>query len=384
MSNLTVKRNKAYWRAVAVMVGYIVGAGMFGLPFISARAGILIFLAYIVFLGFLQYFIQLFFGSIICTTKEYHQLPGYAGIYLGRLAKSVVFFAVMVADYTALLAYIILSGIFLNDLLFPFFGLSPFTYAILAFTLEALIVYFGIKIISRFEFYLSGLLFVVILMLAFKGSDYVLAVNYLPLYDWSHALLPYGAALFALEGTGILPSIARLMKCDAKRMKSVIRFGQFFSALITIIFVMTVLGISGSATAEDALTGIRPIIGNGVMVLALVFGTISIVTSTLGVLEATKDAIWRDFGLNPKFSWFLAAFIPLGLYVFGIRDLIDVISFGGAIAGGFCAIMLLLVFLKMKKSLNKLAFFKKIPPNWAVYLIIIILACGLIYNLAIL
>ena len=45
------QKNKRYFQAIAVMVGYIVGVGMFGLPYLTVRAGWIVFAILLIVLG---------------------------------------------------------------------------------------------------------------------------------------------------------------------------------------------------------------------------------------------------------------------------------------------------------------------------------------------
>ena len=55
---------KNYWQSVAVMVGYIIGVGMFSLPYVIAKAGIITFVVFILF------------NSIFLLKSHSHPQPG--------------------------------------------------------------------------------------------------------------------------------------------------------------------------------------------------------------------------------------------------------------------------------------------------------------------
>ncbi|MCK4553996.1 hypothetical protein KAU19_03465, partial [Candidatus Parcubacteria bacterium] len=73
-------------------------------------------------------------------------------------------------------------------------------------------------------------------------------------------------------------------------------------------------------------------------------------------------------------------FVPYILYVLGLKNLINVISFAGAIAGGLSAIMLILVFRKLEKGKNKLVLFKYKPGIAVVCFLISLFVCGILYE----
>lgn len=376
-----VIRDKKYFEAVAVMVGYTIGVGIFSLPFLTARAGVLPFLFFIIFLGSVQYLVQLIYANLIIVTKNFHRLPGYVGLYLGERGKIAVFIAGLIGDSGALIAYMIITGIFLHQLLGPSLGGTPFIYSTVSFALEAIIVFFGISMIARFELLLSSLLLIVVTMIVVKGSASVEMINYVAI-DWRYLVLPYGAMLVALDGGGSLPIIGRLVNKEPERFKSVIRYSMTISFFVTLIFALTVVGITGNGTTPDSLTGLEAALGKGIMTLSLLFGLLCMSTSVLGVAESAKETLWWDFGLNKYLAWALTILVPYTIFALGVNNLISVISFIGAVSGGFCVIMLILVFRKLKKENTKLILFKFEPSDWLLKFLIILFAFGMIYEIS--
>lgn len=372
--------HKNFLPALAVMVGYVIGVGMFGLPFLVSKAGVWSFFILLILLGFTQYFVHLIYANVILSVKQFHRMPGYAGIYLGRKWKHLTFFAKLVGNLGALLAYIIITGIFLHQLLSPIFGGSEFVYASILFFIEATIIYFGVGFLSRAELLMTSFLLMVVIMLAIKGHTSIVTENFMAI-DWRYLLLPYGAMLFALDGNGSLPIVANLLQRDKKLMKKVVRLGTFIPVLVIIVFTLTIVGISGSGTTQDALVGISSVLGNGVVTIALIFGVLTMITSFLGVAQSLRETLCWDYGINKFLSWALACFIPYFMYLFGFKNLISVISFAGAIAGGFSAIMLILIFMKLKRTNKRMPMFKYKPSAIITSLLICMFIAGLIYEI---
>ena len=104
--------------AVGSLIGTIIGAGVFGIPYVVAKSGILISLFYFLILGALVLFLHLCLGEVVLRTKEKHRLVGYTEKYLGKKAKILVTISVIIGTVGALLVYIILGGDFLK-IIFP-------------------------------------------------------------------------------------------------------------------------------------------------------------------------------------------------------------------------------------------------------------------------
>lgn len=226
---------------------------------------------------------------------------------------------------------------------------------------------------------MSGLLILVVALIAVKGYGAAEPSNYF-LIDWKYILLPYGAMLFALDGGGSLPIVAKLLGRNKKSIKSIVRIGTFLPVIIISIFTLVVVGISGSQTTPDALTGAGLIINNGVIFFSLIFGVLTMVTSFLLVAQSIKETLRWDFKVNKYSAWAIAVFAPYILYVLGMKNLIDVISFAGAIAGGTSAIILILIFIKLSKQKNKLILFKRKPKKALAYFLILMFAGGILYE----
>jgi tyrosine-specific transport protein len=375
-----MQKNIKIFQAVAVMIGYIIGVGMFGLPFVVSQAGVLPFIIFILIFGFVQYFQHMIYANMVVVTDTFHRLPGYAEIYLGKVGKNVLAVAKIGGNYGALLAYIIITGIFLNELLSPSLGGSEFIYSSVLFAICALIVFFGLKTIAKFELLMSTLLVLVVAFIVYRGYGSVDTGNFLRA-DWSYLLLPFGATLMALDGNGSIPIVAKILNKDKVLIRKAVRLGTLIPVFITIVFTLVVVGISGSATSPDALVGIKKVLNGGVISFALIFGVLSMTTSIILVSEAIKETLWWDFKVNEKLAWAIAMGVPYLMFVFGLKDLTEVISIAGGVAGGLSAIMLILIFNQIKKMPGKLQMFKWTPPSFLLFILTMLFMIGIFYEI---
>lgn len=373
-------KRKSYFDAIAVMIGYVIGVGMFGLPFVISKAGVAVFIVFIVFFGMIQYLLHMIYANLILATNGKHRLAGFAEKYLGKKFKYITFIAKTIGNLGALLAYLIITGIFLHELLDPFLGGSEFIYSTFLFVIGAVVVYFGLGAIAEFEFFMTSFLLLVVIMIAVKGWPEIDTVNYISL-DWKYFLLPYGAMLMALDGNGSLPLVARLVNRDKKAMKSVVAIGTFIPIIVILLFTFVVVGISGSHTTPDALVGLRLTLDSGVVMFALIFGVLTMATSYILVAESVKETLWWDYKLNPLLSWAIAVFVPYIAFVLGVTNLTRVISFVGGITGGLSAIILLLIFKKLKQKKKDLVLLKYHISDIIIYFLMFLFICGMIYEL---
>src|SRR3989344_4169379 len=101
---------KEVFQAIATLTGMIIGAGVLGIPYVVAKAGILLGIIDIVAIGLVVLSMHLFLGEVVLRTPGNHQLTGYAEIYLGKRGKALMMISALIGMYGALLAYIMGEG----------------------------------------------------------------------------------------------------------------------------------------------------------------------------------------------------------------------------------------------------------------------------------
>ncbi|MFA6107046.1 MAG: aromatic amino acid transport family protein [Patescibacteria group bacterium] len=372
--------NRKFFQALAAIVGYIIGVGMFALPYLFIKAGLWPCLILIVIIGIAQYFVHLLYAAVICDNPGYHRLPGHAENYFGPAGKRLTFVVTMIGNYGAMLAYIIVGGVFARQLFSPFWGGSEVLYASILFFIAAGVVFFGIKTIARFEFYFTAAMVVVLLLVIKRSLGFASPAN-LTLVNWKYALLPFGAILFAFDGGGVIPLAAEILNKRKKSLKIAIGFGTFFSIALIVIFSLVTAAVTGGKTTPDVLTGLWNVMDGKIVLISLVLGLLVIATSFFAVAENIKDTFSRDYGINKTISWALAFFIPYAFYLAGFNNFIGVISFAGAISGGFTGIILILIFRKMEKEKKKLSFFRHKPGRLFLGLVASLFLAGIVYEI---
>ena len=108
------KNRLFFWGSVFSLLGTIVGAGIFGLPYIFAKIGWQASLALFIFLAAIILFVHFNYVFVVLRTEGKHRLAGYAQIHLGNWAKVVEVFSTIIGYTGGLLVYGILAGIFLT------------------------------------------------------------------------------------------------------------------------------------------------------------------------------------------------------------------------------------------------------------------------------
>ena len=104
--------NRKFFYATAVLVGGMVGVGIFGLPYVFAQAGFWAGMGLLVAIGLATLLIDLMYGEVILRTHAQHQIMGYARLYLGPYAQKVLFFSAVLMGYVGLSLILLFPAIF--------------------------------------------------------------------------------------------------------------------------------------------------------------------------------------------------------------------------------------------------------------------------------
>lgn len=372
--------NKNYFKSIAVLVGTILGAGIFAVPFVVQKAGILSLLIYFPALFFIQLTLHLIYAEIILTDKNKHRMVGFVGIYYNKFFKRIAFLIAFLGKQGTLLVYIILGGIFLHQLLNPWLGGTKVFYTTILFLGETLIVLFGLKMIARVEFILTILTVIVIFGLSWEGLAHWEVDNY-TLLNWGNLLLPYGAIFFAIGGQPAIPEVCQLLKEEKRKIHSAIFWGTFLPIILIALFAFLVIGVTGVNTTSDTLIGLSSKFSSEMMRVALVFGLLAIITSYIVISQSLREIYHLDLGINKNFSWLLATMIPFGLYLLGVRNLTSVIGLTGAITGGLYGIILILVYFKVQNKNKRRKILKKNLNRKMAFILSLAFILGMIWEL---
>jgi tyrosine-specific transport protein len=362
------------------MIGTMIGVGIFGIPYVLSKSGFAIGIFYFLLLGFMVVAVNLFYGEIILRTKEKHRLVGYANHYLGKWGKGIVTISQIFGFYGALLAYIIIAGQFLYMLLSPIFGGTDFLYSLIFFGLGSLAILIGLAVIAEAEFVMSIFLLLTFLIILFSALP-VINVNNFFTYNFNEFFLPYGVILFSLGSLSAVPEAYEVLKGRGQSFKKIIKWGTIIPIIVTFLFAFAVVGVVGPNVTEEALGGLRNILGLKLFVFGIFFGILAVVTSFL-VLGLNLKNIYRyDWKINKYLAWILACFVPLVIFLWGSRDFIKVISITGGILGGLDGIVVCLIYLRAKKMGGRVPEYSLKFFKFLAYFVAFIFAIGIIYEI---
>ncbi len=335
-----------FFTAVALIVGTIIGAGVFGIPYAIAQSGFSIGLIHLIVLGIFVTLMTLYMGEVVLRTKEESQFIGLADRYLGRGGKWLMFISMVIGIFGALTAYLVGIGSSVAHLV----GIHPpLIYTLIFFAFAAPIIYYGLESISIIGLILSTLL-ILILFVIILGLLPEVQMSNLDYVDFSKAMVPYGVILFACLGYSVIPEVEMLLKKQKNKMFLAIIFATFICIGLYALFSFTVVGVYGSSVAEIAtqsLSGIKNVFGTIVAILAMATGFLA-----LGLVM--KHVFSLDLKIDKRISWIIVCFLPLFVVFFVDPGFVDALAFTGTYAGGLTGILsCFLVYNARKKGKRK-------------------------------
>ncbi len=349
--------------ATLSMIGTIIGAGIFGVPYAFARAGVPLGILYMVILGASAILVHGFYARVAAATPGSHRLVGYARRYLGRGGQRIASASSVLGMLGALLAYLILGGTFLHSL----FGGTLMFWILVFFFLMAMLLALPFKRIAKVEGMLTWILLWVAVFLIILAGQHVrpeLLVQVHPDY-W---FLPYGIIFFSLGGASVVPDIVDLLKKNVRDSLIATSVGTTTAVLITALFGLAIAGATGNMTSEEAIRGLVPLLGRSIIAVGAAFGLLAVATSFVTIGSNVKEQFEYDFKLSPTLSYSITILAPLIAFFVGARSFIGVIGFVGSIFGVIDGILIVL----MARTLPRL------PWRWTLAPLIVLFLIGIV------
>lgn len=372
---------QSFRAAVLTLIGSIIGVGIFGVPYAFSKAGVLPAIFYLVVLAGVQLMQHLYYTEAAIACPVPLRLVGLVERYLGKRAKVIAATAVILGFWGALLAYMVVGGTFLHDLLARFFGGVPLEYQILWALAVATLVYFGLGFISRIGAVVTTGMILTMAVILFMGIPHVTLTNYLPLVTGHDLLLPYGILLFSLSGLPAILEMEDILKGKHDNYRKAVVVGTLSAATLVAAFSLTVLGVTGSATTSESVKGLQAALGDGIANLAAFAGLLAVTAAFFASATNLRNTFHYDYKLSKFWSWVLTGGPPFLLLLLGVKDFVTIVGFTGAVFSGTSAILVAMLYIAVTK---KHAVTKK-PlgvPIWIAYVSIVILATGAILTLA--
>ncbi len=337
------------WRiiyAISILSGTIIGVGFFALPYLTLQVGPWLMLSYFVILGTVVILLHYFFAEIAIKTADLKRLPGFVKEHLGLSYYRIALIVGILGILGANLAYLIVGGRFLSAITEPILGFGDNFYTFFYFLIGSLLIFFGAKAIGQVQFW-GLILLLIIFLTTFIQEREAIDISSLTFeLDFSYFLIPYGVVLFSLWGLGLVPEAEEILGKRKDLLKKIVIWAIIIPIIIYLFFIFLILGLMGTATPPDALTGLQNFLNDELVFLILFLAVLTTFTSYIALGLTLKKILWYDLGINRILAWIITCFPPLIFYFLGAKDFIQVIAL---IGGTMLAIEGILVSLMYRK-----------------------------------
>jgi tyrosine-specific transport protein len=323
--------NFRFLRAYGFFAGGMIGVGIFGLPIVLQRAGLLAFLLHVVVVGILAWWIHRLYLQVVLATPGTHRLPGLARARLGNGWGTIATIANLLGLFGALVAYLLVGGRFLSLLFPPLELLGSHTSMLVYLAPGAVLLLVGLHALPVIELVICILFIGVLVALPIVSRQQLSPTQVALTGHVGDAFLPYGVLLFGYWGISLVIETAELVRRRSRPARRVIAAGMITAACTYLVFAVTVAALTGTSTSEDALTGLRAFFGDGIVTLTLIFGLLATFSSYLALGLSLLRTLEIDFRVPRIAAWALTTFVPVMLVLGGVRSLLAVLGVTGAL-----------------------------------------------------
>jgi tyrosine-specific transport protein len=296
--NLYSIRKGSLLGAILLIAGCCIGAGMLGLPILSAQAGFfpsvaMFFLCWLfmVITGLLLLEVNLWYGGGISIITM-------AGKTLGNPGKIVSWLVFLFLFYSLMVAYVAASGSLVTDFIAEITGHHwHHGFGALLFSLLfGFLLYLGTGAVDWFNRCLMFGLIISYVSLIIVGTSHV-NTDLLKHQDWTAATMVIPVLIISFGFHNLVPSLTTYLHGDAKPLKWAIILGSAIPLAIYLIWEWLILGIvplqdfkSALDQGEIATEALKNAVGvSWVLNVAQAFAFFAIITSFLSVALSFVD-----------------------------------------------------------------------------------------------
>lgn len=338
-----------YWQAVFILAGTTIGAGIFGIPYVTVQAGYLVGLLWLLVLTIVTLATNLTYAYVVehAPSGQPTQLVSYGQQAYGKLGRLFALIVILFGQWGALLVYIIGMGQFLAVLLNHTGSMMPLS--LLCYVVLSILVLANLKRVSILEAWLTvGMIMIVgIIFVAGLGLIRIENITQMVSWEWARLVAPYGVIMGALGGYAVIPEVGQVIRISYPDSSAARRnfylavvMGTVIPAGVYFLFQLVVVGVSGISTSEDAIAGLVPYLSTGIVGIGALFGLLAMVTSFITLAFVLRHTFQLDYRFSSFRSWYLAVVPPLLVYIAGLNSFIIALEIMGTWVGTSSAIFI--------------------------------------------
>lgn len=308
MDTYSVKKGSLFG-GILLVAGCCIGAGMLGLPVLSANAGFvpssamfLICWLFMLTTGLLLLEVNLWFGEEV-------NILTMAEKTLGKFAKGVCWFVYLFLFYSLMVAYVAASGSLISDAAgWAGYFIPHGVGAVLFCLFFGVLLFLGLGAADWFNRALMGGLIITYVWLVGLGVPHV-NLSLLKNHDWSAATMVIPAAIISFGFHNLVPSLTNYYKSHVKSLVTVIAVGSAIPLVIYLLWEWVILGLTPLSEFKEALDqgeiateALKDAVGSAwIGDVAQTFAFFAIITSFLSVAVSFVDFLADGLSIKKDF-----------------------------------------------------------------------------------
>lgn len=314
-----------------LLVGALVGAGIFALPNAFAQMGIWRASVWFWFFAALVSVTHLLYIDVIFARKEKHRLPGHVREILGRRWGVLATTTHFIQLYGVQLVYLLLGGAFLQAFMATVGYAVPVWVGMLAvFIFGAGAIRLGLKKVASADAAITIVMLALLLLVAVAAWKHGPApTHFIPRLPWES----FGLIIFALTGLPFIDGIADLCGKDRAFARRVVLRRGVLASFITWFFACALAYAGGTQIGSQPHDLLLALPEWGAFVLPLT-GLMAVTTAYLSLGEELQATWIRDYRFESSRAW-AVAFIPtFALALFMNDGFLVLVAILGTVCGG--------------------------------------------------
>lgn len=313
--------------ATGLLAGTIIGAGIFSLPYIFSRLGLVSSFFYLIVFTAVYFVIHLMYAQVLKIQEGEHQFFYLAHKYFSEKFANLASFIILGELIFVMLVYLVLAPTFAELV----FGSDGFIYLLVFWLFSSIFIFVRLSILGLADF--AGIISILaIILIVFFAGGGKLVTPFFQKLDLALFFLPFGPLLFSLSGRPAIHKVIeiyRKVKGVSFSLPKVIFWGTVIPAMVYLLFVVSILRLNPEVLPETLNSlGFLP---SYLLVLLGILGLITLWTSYFMIGTNVKDILYLDLKKPFWLSAFVVLFTPLLFYFLGFKNFLFVISFVGSI-----------------------------------------------------
>jgi len=307
---------------LAILVGTLVGAGVLGLPYAASKVGLIPAIG-ILFGAMLLMLFTAFIVLKVSAEMGGAQMSTIAHRALGKSGGWIMYISIMITGFGAFLAYIAGMGNIFTTL----FGVNEIVGAIIFWILASSVIYLGLEASGKTELIMGFVLIALFIGVTVMLLPHARLEN--ALYaDFGGVFSMVGVVIFAFGFHTVIPDVYRGIG-SYEKTKKVLVLAFLIPTIIYAVFMVIFLMTFGKNTPQVATQGLEDIYNGMGKIVGNSLPLIAITTSYIGLGLAQQSNCKEFLRLKKPAAWVLTVVPPIIIYLAGVRNFADVLSFTG-------------------------------------------------------